>query len=352
MDLWDTDRPAYGRTGSTYGDDMFTAHILGTIAHHDPTVPYFAYWAVQNNHEPLQVPERFADMFPQEWVWDRRTYQAMAAHWDQDVGKVADRLREKGMWEHTLWVQTADNGGPIYPSYSPDFPHCGGANNFPLRGGKTTNFEGGVRTAAFVTGGWLPAAVRGTKQEGYVHIADWFGTFCGLAGVDPTDTVPGLPGVDSIDVWPLVSGAVQQSPRREIPLCINGTWGDGTTTWPVSALISGDMKVMSGQYNISMHQGPDFPNASKCCEIECWRKLPTLYCGTFEHPTCLYNITADPGEERNLADALPDLLVELAARMHELSKDGYYPDRSESQETKMRATAHTKYHGFKGPWLP
>jgi hypothetical protein len=35
------------------------------------------------------------------------------------------------------------------------------ANNFPLRGGKGTHFQGGVRTAAFVAGGLIPAAVRG-----------------------------------------------------------------------------------------------------------------------------------------------------------------------------------------------
>ncbi len=63
-----------------------------------------------------------------------------------------------------------------------------GANNYPLRGGKTGNFEGGVRANAFVSGGLVPAARRGTKEDGLIAIEDWYATFCSLAGVDPADT--------------------------------------------------------------------------------------------------------------------------------------------------------------------
>ena len=51
-----------------------------------------------------------------------------------------------------------------------------GANNFPLRGGKYSMWEGGIRVNAFVSGGFLPPAVRGTKLDGanaMIHIVDW-----------------------------------------------------------------------------------------------------------------------------------------------------------------------------------
>ena len=51
-------------------------------------------------------------------------------------------------------------------------------------------FEGGIRVAAFVSGGYLPAAARGTKLDGIVHIADWYATLVNLAGVDPPDPNP------------------------------------------------------------------------------------------------------------------------------------------------------------------
>lgn len=47
-------------------------------------------------------------------------------------------------------------------------------NNYPLRGGKQTDFEGGVRAVAFVNGGYLPRHRRGDKEEGIMHIADWY----------------------------------------------------------------------------------------------------------------------------------------------------------------------------------
>ncbi len=47
------------------------------------------------------------------------------------------------------------------------------ANNYPHRGGKYSEFEGGIRSAAFVSGGLLPASVRGTQQSGIIHVTDW-----------------------------------------------------------------------------------------------------------------------------------------------------------------------------------
>ena len=48
-----------------------------------------------------------------------------------------------------------------------------GANNHPLRGGKYSFFEGGIRANSFASGGLLPKGVRGTVQHGLMHVADW-----------------------------------------------------------------------------------------------------------------------------------------------------------------------------------
>lgn len=45
----------------------------------------------------------------------------------------------------------------------------------PLRGGKYSTLEGGIRVNAFAAGGLLPEKVRGTRQDGVIHIADWCG---------------------------------------------------------------------------------------------------------------------------------------------------------------------------------
>merc|ERR1712039_16691 len=95
--------------------------------------------------------------------------------------------------------------------------------NYPLRGEKHSNWEGGMRVAAFVSGGFIPASLRGTNSSVNTHIVDWYPTFAKLAGADPTDDPPvaplpadvqkptknvygdkSFPPVDGVDVWPML----------------------------------------------------------------------------------------------------------------------------------------------------
>ena len=74
-----------------------------------------------------------------------------------------------GRWgaQDTLIVWSSDNGGD------------GAANNFPLRGAKFSNWEGGIRVGAFVSGGWLPPQRRGIKLDGLATLWDLCVKSCG-----------------------------------------------------------------------------------------------------------------------------------------------------------------------------
>ena len=111
----------------------------------------------------------------------------MASVADNVTGLVVELLKEKSMWNNTIFVVSSDNGGAP----------CGGSN-YPLRGSKLTFFEGGVRVLAFANGGLLPDNMRGKTSEGFIHIADWYTTFCKRAGVDPSDSGPGKFPVDGL----------------------------------------------------------------------------------------------------------------------------------------------------------
>jgi hypothetical protein len=50
----------------------------------------------------------------------------------------------------------------------------------PYSTGKYSDFEGGIRTNAFISGGFIPATSRGTRYSGVMSIADWYGVFCEL----------------------------------------------------------------------------------------------------------------------------------------------------------------------------
>lgn len=152
---------------------------------------------------------------------------------DDNIADLVAALALQGMWDNTLFVLTSDNGGPIGKE--------AGANNFPLRGGKYSNFEGGVRSVAFISGGFVPAAMRGSKNTDPVHIADWYATFAALAGVNATDAAAaraGLPAVDGVNLWPRLSGSTSTPARHEI-------YGDGLYS-SYGYLVNGSHKLILG----------------------------------------------------------------------------------------------------------
>jgi hypothetical protein len=72
-------------------------------------------------------------------------------------------------------------------------------SNEPFRGGKASDWEGGVRVPLAVSGGLLPPSARGKKATGLAHVSDWYKTFASLAGASPEDTGGPSP-MDSIDL--------------------------------------------------------------------------------------------------------------------------------------------------------
>ena len=131
---------------------------------------------------------------------------------DDQMGRVVDALHTSRLWNRTLLVVASDNGG-LHP-----------ISNMPFRGIKGTNWEGGMRVLALVSGGALPTSSRGERTRQRSHISDWYATFCYLAGVPPSDAsmIPPLPhdhnrpgtdlysntsypDIDSVNLWPLLA---------------------------------------------------------------------------------------------------------------------------------------------------
>ena len=83
---------------------------------------------------------------------------------DHGLKNITDALKQHSMWENTFLWLSADNGG--------DNP-VGLASNYPLLGRKCLSWEGGTRTFAFLSGGLIPAAKRGTVNNQLMHVSDW-----------------------------------------------------------------------------------------------------------------------------------------------------------------------------------
>ena len=120
------------------------------------------------------------------------------------IGNVTAAYKAAGLWDNTVLILVSDNGGPL--------DHT---TNAPLRGGKHTFWEGGVRVVAFVSGPLIPVARRGTEYLGMLHSSDWYPTVVeGIAG----GKVPAYSGptpVDGFDVWAAILGNAT-SPRTEV----------------------------------------------------------------------------------------------------------------------------------------
>ena len=170
VDLWHNETPAYGYNG-TYGDEIYSREMERVIRVHHArgnTQPFFMYLALQILHGPQQVPDKYADYFRERGFSEEYAlYNGMGSMADEILGNLTALLRQLDMYDDTLIIVLSDNGGPA-GRLGMKTSSCG-ANNWPLRGGKTNFFEGGVRSVAFVSGGFVPKNAQGSARQGYIH---------------------------------------------------------------------------------------------------------------------------------------------------------------------------------------
>ena len=150
IDLHDNNASVFTANGS-YSATLFANKTIEVIEAH-PTAagspPLFIYLAFQSIHSPIQAPDEW--VAPYEWITnkERRTLAGMASCMDAEIQRICDALKSKMMWEQTLFVFAADNGGPPYVANS----------NWPMRGGKWTIWEGGTHLTGFAHGFGLPVS--------------------------------------------------------------------------------------------------------------------------------------------------------------------------------------------------
>jgi arylsulfatase A-like enzyme len=137
---------------------------------------------------------------------------AFVTQLDTKVGEFVAALEETGQRRDTLIVFTSDNGGlpggkNPYVGNVADSPVL--SSNLPLRGHKNTLYEGGVRVSALAN--W-PGRLAPRRVTAPLHAADWMPTLTKLAGWQP----PADLQFDGLDVWPLLTGAVEKPASRTI----------------------------------------------------------------------------------------------------------------------------------------
>jgi len=188
----------------TYSTDLFRREALQFVREHKGG-PFFLYLPFNAPHgasnlekDSLQAPEKWLRLYPDlDPKAPRTRYMAMVSCMDDAVGELFDTLRELRLEENTLVVFFSDNGG------------SGPGDNKPLRGGKSSMFEGGLRVPFLAR--W-PGRIPAGKQCGeFLTSLEVFPTFCAAAGAKPPAEVV----LDGHNMLPILAGKAK-SPRTEM----------------------------------------------------------------------------------------------------------------------------------------
>jgi len=159
--------------------------------------PFFLYFPHTAVHVPLHPGEKFKGKS------GNGTYGDWVEEADWSVGRVLDRLRELKLSERTLVLFTSDNGPWLTQGKN------GGVAG-PLRGGKGSTWEGGMREPTIA---WWPGKIApGTTCDAPLSEIDVLPTLVTLAG----GTVPTDRNIDGKDIWPLLAGQTKESPHESL----------------------------------------------------------------------------------------------------------------------------------------
>jgi len=259
--------------------------------------PFFLYISHWDVHTPIrakvEVEARFKEKLKQQGGNWNPTYAAMIAAVDESVGNIRAKLQELGLEENTLFVFTSDNGGQ---------PHI--TSNKPLKGGKGSLFEGGIRVPACM---YWPGTIKpGNSCDVPIIGVDFLPTFAELAGAPLPKDQP----VDGESIVPLLHG--EKNLKREsifwhFPLYLKGS--KGNKVLPISGT---NQLYWRGTPSSAIRKGD-------------WKLI--YY---FEDQSVkLFNVVQDIGEENDLSQANLEKAAELLKELKAWQKETNAPVPSE-----------------------
>ncbi|MGH9842143.1 MAG: sulfatase-like hydrolase/transferase [Blastocatellia bacterium] len=139
---------------------------------HQQQKPFFLNLWFDNPHEPYEpAPDSYLKPHEGKATDDDLLYRSMVAHLDAGVGRIVAKLRQLGIAGNTLVIFTSDNGA------------TGPGSSAPLRAGKGTLFEGGIRVPMIAV--WPEKIRAGATSNEFAISADLLPTICEAAGITP-----------------------------------------------------------------------------------------------------------------------------------------------------------------------
>ena len=234
--------------------------------------PFFLYFPHTAVHTPIWPGEKFRGKSQNgrfgDWVEEV----------DWSVGRVLETLRELKLDENTLVVFTSDNGPWLIKG-------ADGGSALPLRGGKGSTWEGGVRVPTIAR--WPGKIAPGSVCDAVAGTIDLLPTCVSLAG----GKVPAEPVIDGRDISPLLFGKTTES-QREAHYYFAG--------YNLQA-------VRQGPWKLAIATQPETMGKSSSDDAKINPRL--------------YNLDTEIGEQTNIADKQPDIVAKLTTLADKMSTE-------------------------------
>jgi arylsulfatase A-like enzyme len=147
--------------------------------------PFFLYMAHYAVHAQYKPDNRFYNKYLQEGLGkEEAQYAALLEGMDKSLGDLMDYLEKYKLQKNTIIIFMSDNGGLslVPPRGGEAFTH-----NLPLKAGKGSAYEGGVREPMMVY--WPGVTHPNTSNDQYVMIEDFFPSILDMAGIHHYKTV-------------------------------------------------------------------------------------------------------------------------------------------------------------------
>lgn len=216
-----------------YCTDVFFAAATAFISQ-PAGAPFFVYLATNAMHAPFLVEDSYTAPYRELGIPDpRASFYGMIANFDENLGRLFQRLEDLSLAEDTIVIFTSDHGTAAgYDTAT------GAGFNAGMRGAKGSVYEGGHRVSFFVRWpGELPAERRISQPTAHIDVLPTLLDLCDMRAENAAD-------IDGISLAPLLCGETDDLPERAIVIQLQP---DVPQKWHHTALIKGRWRLLYGE---------------------------------------------------------------------------------------------------------
>ena len=267
--------------------------------------PFYLYMSHYGVHTPIHPESDFYQKYLDAGQEEKTAmYCSMVESVDESLGKIMDFLEEKKIADNTIIIFYSDNGGHSLNDAKNSVPHT---FNAPLREGKGSVYEGGVRVPMMV---YMPGqTAAGTRINTPVMPEDFYPTICEMAGIKNPKTVQELDGISMVNLF---TAGSQMAKKAMDEGKIKNQKEANAFVIPesVSGIDPNRLVVshMPHQWRIEDQPDVDFLTAVRKGD---WKLVYRMHDAKLE----LYNLKNDLSEKNDVAAKHPKIVKELAKEL-------------------------------------